>query len=721
MKQKFWTITFAAFLAWFFGALLISGLVGSLPIASYITSSLTSYFIQDKPFGQWVLGFIFSLDFVTFLIAFVLFIIILQVVSFLLGFALPAGRKYETTWLLRRIQGLTAEIIIILAYFFLIPYLLLTIYGWTETFSKTAWANLYVQLIKNYGVWLLGFSVFLYFATRDLIKRAVVALHKKLLGFFEAGRFGQGGSARFAGLFEEWALRLNFRINSLKPTNTLFFGRSLYSPFLNIGIADDRHAVTIAGSRSGKGATTIIPNLLSWKGSALVIDTKGINAIVTARRRKEMGQKIYVVDPFETLPKKTLEMLNKDETDGFNPLSILIERLKNDSSGQNKKRIREDIGTLADALILPDANDKESHWQQGAKTVISGFIAHLISSPEFKDKKPTLPMIRELLATEFEKLPELLDDMSQNREAGGLARDAGTRLVRGIGTDEILNILSNADKNSEFLSSEAISNVLSKESFAFSDLKNEPTTIYLIIPPELLDEHRRFIRMFINAALTEMPKNGKSPIPILFILDEFQNLKVMPEVEKAYRLLAGYNFVIHTFFQDYSGIEAYGDGANSFISSSRAVQVFGLSDQKSLEFISKKIGGRSTQSLAGTNSMHTIPLRTTDEIEKEISAKGNKQYILRSGEAPLLIERVKYFETELGLAKWFLDNSFTVNKGNRETYSESELFTERPPIVRLWKQIFGNSSNSNFLGNLFPFRGLYDKDPDYEDKKPDDK
>lgn len=138
------------------------------------------------------------------------------------------------------------------------------------------------------------------------------------------------------------------------------------------------------------------------------------------------------------------------------------------------------------------------------------------------------------------------------------------------------------------------------------------------------------------------------------ILDEFQQLGVMKEVEKAYRLLAGYNFTIWSFFQDYSGILAYKNGANSFISSSRAIQVFGLSDLDSLEFISKKIGGRSTQSLAGTNSMHTIPLRTTDEIEKEISAKSNKQYILRAGESSLVIERVEYFENEKSIFKSFL-------------------------------------------------------------------
>lgn len=532
MKQKFWLFLLAALLAWLFGALLISVLVGSLPIANYLFSTITAYFDQDKSFWEWLLSFIFSLNFITLLISFVLFVFILQGLGILLGFALPAGRKYETTKLLRRIQALSFEFLIIFSFFCLIPYVFLSFYGWAaftpepsffesasmELYKRLGWAYnrqidkafIYVEFIKRYWFVLLPISTIIYLLNYwifgDLIKRIIVSLHRKFLEFFEAGRFGRGGSARFAGLFEEWSLRLNFKLNSDKVENTLFFGRSLYSPFLNISITDDRHATTIAGSRSGKGKNVIIPNLLTWKGSVLVIDTKGINAAVTARSRKEMGQKVYIVDPFEILKKDFLEKFDKSETDGFNPLTALIDRLKEDPDGKNKKRIREDIGVLADSLIISEENEKGSHWEQGAKTVLAGLIAHLISSPKFRDKKPTLQMMRDLLATDFDKLPELLDDLSQNREAGGLARDAGTRLTRGIGTDEILNILSNADKHSEFISSEAIQNVLSKESFKFSELKENLTTIYLVIPPELLDEHRRFIRMFINSALSEMPK-----------------------------------------------------------------------------------------------------------------------------------------------------------------------------------------------------------------------
>ena len=69
---------------------------------------------------------------------------------------------------------------------------------------------------------------------------------------------------------------------------------------------DDRHLVTVAGSRSGKGVSAILPNLAKYRGSVLVLDPKGENASLTAERRGKgrgvpdggLGQEVYVLDPF---------------------------------------------------------------------------------------------------------------------------------------------------------------------------------------------------------------------------------------------------------------------------------------------------------------------------------------------------------------------------------------------------------------------------------------
>ncbi len=67
-----------------------------------------------------------------------------------------------------------------------------------------------------------------------------------------------------------------------------------------IGVGDDRRLVSIAGNRSGKSRSVLLPNLLCYPGSMLVIDPKGDLARYTARWRQEkLSQTVYVLDPFE--------------------------------------------------------------------------------------------------------------------------------------------------------------------------------------------------------------------------------------------------------------------------------------------------------------------------------------------------------------------------------------------------------------------------------------
>ena len=487
-------------------------------------------------------------------------------------------------------------------------------------------------------------------------KSTISAAHHSVMRFIDEGRFGLGGSGRFAGMFEEWGVLSGYqepgalvsmilspigkehwgqhfgnwlakerRGPAVIARQELFMGRSLYNPFLNIGLADDRHMLTIAGSRTGKGATAIIPNLLLWEGSAIVIDPKGTNAAVTANRRRQMGQKVHLIDPFG--------IVEKDEKlrAAFNPL----EGLNPDS-----ETIREDIGVIADALVVPDAETKEKHWDDGARTILSGLIGHLISHPGIKN--PSLPMLREMLALPPDKQDELWADMSLNDRAGGAAKDAAMRFLRGAGTNEISSIVSSADKHSEWLSSPAIQKALSHSTFSFADLKEQPTTIYLILPPRYLATHNRFLRLFINMAIMQMSVGGRSKIPVLMVLDEFLALGHMAEVEKALGLMAGYNLVLWPFVQDLGRLkDLYKKSINSFIANSRAVQVFGVSDVETTEYISKQLGNSSVATLP-TKLNTLVPLRSPDEVAKDIVADSDRQYILRAGKPPLVLEKVAY-------------------------------------------------------------------------------
>ena len=109
-----------------------------------------------------------------------------------------------------------------------------------------------------------------------------------------------GGRER--GLFARWLTPSEMSGKQWNPEVGLLLGRR---DGRLVGWDDDRHVMTIAGTRAGKGTSLIIPNLFLYKGSALVLDPKGENAEMTAARRgkgaigvKGLGQEVHVLDPF---------------------------------------------------------------------------------------------------------------------------------------------------------------------------------------------------------------------------------------------------------------------------------------------------------------------------------------------------------------------------------------------------------------------------------------
>jgi len=117
------------------------------------------------------------------------------------------------------------------------------------------------------------------------------------------------GSARWAnrqelqaaGLLQENGLILGRYL----PENTSLLKKSFEKPILGEGENQfirwnpEGHILTIGGVRAGKGISAVIPNLLLYPGSVVVNDPKGENYVVTSRARRQMGQEVYLLDPFD--------------------------------------------------------------------------------------------------------------------------------------------------------------------------------------------------------------------------------------------------------------------------------------------------------------------------------------------------------------------------------------------------------------------------------------
>ena len=322
----------------------------------------------------------------------------------------------------------------------------------------------------------------------------------------------------------------------------------------------DSHLMTVAPTGAGKGIGVIIPNLLRFTGSIIVIDPKGENYQVTARRRREMGQRVVVLDPFHVVTEKS---------DSLNPLDIF--RLP--------RSIMEcDAEMLASLLSHGHEFTREPYWDDTGRAIITGLIAH-IASTEQADAC-TLNKLRSYMYHDDldYTLAKMLDD---KKVKSPLARDEFVSYL-SIPSDRTRPcVRSTATTFIKALGSAAVAKTLETSSFELQDVvEGKPTSIYIVIPPEKLESHRTLLRLWLGTLLTAVTSRRRVPKSrTLFLIDEAAQLGSLAALRQAITLHRGYGVQVHTFWQDLSQLRLlYERDWQTMVNNSAVLQVFGVAN-----------------------------------------------------------------------------------------------------------------------------------------------
>jgi len=341
-----------------------------------------------------------------------------------------------------------------------------------------------------------------------------------------------------------------------------------------ITYAGDRHLLTSAPTRGGKGVSHIIPNLLSYTGSVLVIDPKAENLLVTANARMKMGQEVLAIDPWNIGASKAGLAPAR-----INPLDWI--NLSDIDAPENAM-------LLADALI--QKNQKaDAFWQEESKALLQGLIL-LVAFDDHYAARRDLGTVRDLLLLTGEEQVELFTYMAGSVHA--LIASTGARFLQKD-PKLISNVLASAQAETHFLDSARVREALSASDFDFADLKRTPMSVFVILPADRLDAFNRFLRLIVQQAITVNARNieDKPDKPVLFILDEMPALGLLTMVEQAYGLMAGFGIQLWGITQDLCQLRrVYGTDYESFIANSGAVAYFGSPDKASAEYFSGLCG-----------------------------------------------------------------------------------------------------------------------------------
>lgn len=325
----------------------------------------------------------------------------------------------------------------------------------------------------------------------------------------------------------------------------------------------DRHLMTVAPTRSGKSRGLVIPNLLTYSGPVVVFDPKGELYRVTARRRREMGQKIIRLDPFREI---------NSESDGLNPLDIF--KLPNAD-------IECDAQTIAEWLSLGNKGVKDPFWDLSGVGLHSGLIAY---AAMLKEEDRHLGSCFDLLMSDDASynIAVVLDTFG--KEMLPFAKMELAAFLQMPERETRPSVLATANSYIKPLIPAKVRETFTKSTFDIHEIINgDPVSVYIIIPPDKLASHRAILKMWLGTLLKAVIARRTIPNSrTVFFLDECGQLGNFQFLETVITLCAGYGLTCWTFWQDLDQIAAvYPTTWRTLINNCAILQTFGLSNRQS--------------------------------------------------------------------------------------------------------------------------------------------
>ena len=395
------------------------------------------------------------------------------------------------------------------------------------------------------------------------------------------------------------------------------------------------HALIVAPTGRGKTTGFVIPNLLAYKGSAVVLDVKGENFLHTARHRAGQGDRVYRFAPTDW----------GNATHRYNPL-LRVSLLKDPNRQQMELQL---LGTL----FLQSDSDRVSGLLDGG---IDLFVAAGLLA--FERGIATLGEIYRITASGGDKQKEYL---ARAMEVKNPAAKLIFERMASTNNDTLTSYLSLLMTSGlKQWANPAIDLATTSSDFSFADIRRQPFTVYVVVEPLMVKPLAPLIRLFFSdllASLQAKEPGPDEPWPVMILLDEFNRLGRMPIVMDSIETLRSYRGNLAVITQTIPALdEIYGENARRALQGNAGVKLYLTpSDEKTIEELSGSVGKTTKRVITRSRSIGRNPFegRSLSERTEEMpllseddARRMSLDDIVLVIDAQMLIraKRIKYFE-----------------------------------------------------------------------------
>ncbi|MFF0924302.1 type IV secretory system conjugative DNA transfer family protein [Rhizobium leguminosarum] len=265
----------------------------------------------------------------------------------------------------------------------------------------------------------------------------------------------------------------------------------------------DQHVMVIGSPGQGKSRGFVIPTMMSFQGSQVVLDMSGELFEETSGYLKDKGYEIFLLAPGSKF------------TDGYNPLDLI--------SADPNQRIT-DLQKLTQ-MLLPERlrSDSSDFWEESARILLTAMLGFVLECPDTRKSLSELYRILNSMSDERKAIIQLLENYEavlSDQTRMQLAKFAGRheKLGEGIAAEIVAKL--------NFLQNPLVEALTSITTIPIDSIRKRKMAIFVQADWNAIQIYERLISMFIQQMADKLVQMGplrNGEHEVLMMLDEFGN------------------------------------------------------------------------------------------------------------------------------------------------------------------------------------------------------
>ncbi|GAJ96142.1 type IV secretory system conjugative DNA transfer family protein [Rhizobium rhizogenes] len=378
---------------------------------------------------------------------------------------------------------------------------------------------------------------------------------------------------------------------------------------VDVRYSGDSHFFVNGPSRSGKGRGFVMPNLLEYEGSVIVLDVKLENYTLAGSARLAMGQQCYVFAP------------GSARSHRWNPLDFVRDWPERST----------DLINLA-ATLLPIGEKEEAYWKQTARGLLAGALGYVLESATMEGRRDLRSVLR--LFSTGRSFSAVLQEIIDNEPELDQFILGSFRQHLGRDEEQRPSFEGHVTTALAGFNNLLIAEACSGSDFDIRSLRRKPFSLFIAAPVSDFGTVEPIIRLLIqqihDVMLRSLP-GADEPHKILMMLDEFYQFERLPEIIKRAPLVAGYGLTIALVAQNIPQLdERYGQQTRNALLGNMDVKLsIAVGDDATAKIVSDNLGrkyveregwGRQTGLLFGKQAssgrFELVPLMDPGSVQR---------------------------------------------------------------------------------------------------------